>query len=323
MKFDEFASEAGRAVVAAAGQAQRPAIGRVEAREHRWTLFAMTSTVAVVFLVVLRTITLWTGDPERSPIADQTTTATESLSTSTEPGVTSTIHPETSSSLPTTFAATRSDIGLGWESVEIPTSVVAQCHRAMVGTDTELVFWGGDQDSCDYEFPTGDPGVAYNPDTGFWRQLPASPLEPAVAPTGVWTGSEVVICCGMTRSRQAVGSTLDLRANTWTALPEALPEPDGCECNLGSQTLTWTGEYVLVSPGVFSTGVDPTTPVLIAYDPDSSTWILVDEASPLAHGGISLNFDERLVIAVDRVFYMSPPNWQPTGDEIPESWSNQ
>ena len=39
---------------------------------------------------------------------------------------------------------------------------------------------------------------------------------------------------------------------------EALPEPEGCEWNLGSQTLTWTGKYVLVSAGMFSTGVDPT-----------------------------------------------------------------
>jgi hypothetical protein len=462
MKLDEFACKAGRAVVAAAGKAHRPAIVKIETRERRWTLLAMTSTVAAVALVVLGTLTLWPGDPDGSPAADQSTTTTEPSSTSTEPAVTSTTDPATTSSLPTTFAAIRSDIGLGWESVEIPSSLVAPCHRAMVGTDTELIFWGGDQASCDYEFPTGDPGMAYNPDTGVWRQLPASPLEPGVAPTGVWTGSEVVICCGMTTSRQAaaydpqedtwrslaepplsgpfpksvwsgtemfvvtqqgvaaynpasdawrsfpptpeilgrtndvvwtgseiivwpvwptgevqrrvqkgmaldptagtwrvlpdppawpaaldmvftgdsiiiwgglpaefvgseraVGSRLDLRTNTWTALPEALPEPDGCECNLGSQTLTWTGEYVLVSPGMFSTGVDPTTPVLIAYDPDSSAWILVDDETPLAHGGISLSVDERLVIAVDRVFYLSPPNWQPTGDEIPESWSNQ
>ncbi len=382
----------------------------------------------------------------------------------TEPSQTSTTA-TTTTSLPSAFPAVRSSIGLGWESVEIPSSLVAPCHRAMVGTDTELIFWGGDQASCDYEFPTGDPGMAYNPGTGVWRQLPASPLGPAVAPTGVWTGSEVVICCGMASrqaaaydpqedtwrslaqppllgllgpfpksvwsgtemfvvsqqgaaaynpttdvwrrlpsapeslgrtndivwtgseivvwpvfpdgdplrrvakgmafnptagtwrvlpdppawpswldmvftgdsiiiwgglpaesggSERAVGSRLDLRTNTWTALPEALPEPDGCECNLGSQTLTWTGEYVLVSPGMFSTGVDPTTPVLIAYNPESNTWILVDDETPLAHGGISLTVGERLVIAVGSVFYLSPPNWQPTGDTITENtWSNR
>lgn len=462
MKLDEFASEAGRAAVTAASQAQRPAIGKVEARERRWTLLTMTSAVAVVVLAVLGSLILWPGDPDGSTAADQSTTTTEQSSTSTEPVLPTTTNPVTTSSVPTEFAAIRSVIGLGWESIEIPNSLVAPCHRAMVGTSTELIFWGGDRVSCDYEFPTGDPGMAYNPDTGIWRQLPESPLEPVVAPTGVWTGSEVVICCGMTTSRQAaaydpqedtwrslaepplsgpfpksvwsgtemvvvtqhgaaaynpttdswrsfprtperlgrtnaivwtgseivvwpvfpdgdplrrvekgmafdptagtwrvlpdppawpswldmvftgdsliiwgglpahfvgseraVGSRLDLETNTWTALPEALPEPRGCECNLGSQTLTWTGEFVLVSPGMFSTGVDPSTPVLLAYHPESNTWILVDDETPLAHGGISLSVGERLAIAANRVFYLSPPSWQPTGEEIPESWSNQ
>jgi hypothetical protein len=118
--------------------------------------------------------------------------------TTTEPPTTSMSLATTVTSLPSAFPATRSDIGLGWVSVEIPTSVVAPCHRTVVGTDTELIFWGGVRWSCDYEFPTGDPGMAYNPDTGMWRQLPKSPLEPVVAPAGVWTGSEVIICCGMT-----------------------------------------------------------------------------------------------------------------------------
>lgn len=368
---------------------------------------------------------------------------------------------DTTLSLPETFPATRADVGLGWESVEIPTDVVGQCHRAMVGTDTELIIWGGDQASCDYEFPTGDPGMAYTPDTGTWRQLPESPLDAVVAPTGVWTGSEVIICCGMTSrqtaaynpaddswhnlaeaplsgpfaatvwtghemivvtqqgaatynpnqntwrsipsppeeigrvnnvvwtgtevvvwpvwpagevqrrvvhgqaldpeadtwrilpdppawpaaldvvatddslviwgglpansggSERAVGSRYDLDSNTWTELPEALPEPDACECNLGSQTLTWTGEYVLASPGWFSSGVDPNIPVLIAYHPETDTWVLVDDESPLAWGGGSLQVGDRLVMTANEAFYVSPPNWQPTGDTItPDTWDD-
>lgn len=386
---------------------------------------------------------------------------TSKAPTTTELPTTSMSLATTTTSLPSAFPATRSDIGLGWESVEIPTSVVAPCHRAVVGTDTELIFWGGDQGSCDYEFPTGDPGMAYNPGTAMWRQIPESPLEPVVAPTGVWTGSEVIICCGMTSkqaaayepakdtwrslaesplsgpfaapvwtgqemivvtehgvaaydptadtwrsfstapqaigrandvvwtgtevvvwpvwptgevqrrvlqgtaldpttgnwrilpdppawpaaldmvatddsiiiwgglpansggSERAVGSEYDLATDTWTALPEALPEPDACECNLGSQTLTWTGEYVLVSPGWFSSGVDPDTPVLIAHHPDTNAWILVDEESPLAWGGTNFNIGERLVMTADRVFYMGPSSWQPTGDTITqETWDN-
>jgi len=381
-----------------------------------------------------------------------------SAETTARNSTTSSSSPISTIPLATEFPAIRSDVGLGWESVEIPTALVALCHRAVIATDTELVFWGGDERACDYESPKGDPGMAYNPDTGMWRQLPPSPLKPAVAPTGVWTGSEVIICCGMTGLRQAaaynpaddtwrevadlpligpkfaksvwtgaemlvvtqqgafsydpatdewrnfasspqglgwtneiawtgselivwpstverrvhqglaldpeadswrvlpdppawpaalslaytgdaliiwgglpahfvgseraVGSKLDLDTNTWTEIPEALPEPDGCECNLGSQTLTWTGEYVLVSPGMFSTGIDPTKPVLLAYHPDSDTWTLVDDDSPIGGGGRSLSLDQRLVMLYDRILFVSPPGWQPTGRFITaDSWN--
>jgi hypothetical protein len=368
---------------------------------------------------------------------------------------------ETTLAVPESFPATRTEIGLGWEAVEIPTDVVALCHRAQIATETELIFWGGDQESCDYEVPTGDPGMAYNLDSATWRQLPASPLDPVVAPAGVWTGSEVIVCCGMTSrqaaaydpaddswrslaesplsgpfaesvwtgqemivvtqqgvaaynpvedtwrsissppeeigrvnnvvwtgaevvvwpvwptgevqrrvvrgqaldpasdtwrvlpdppawpaapdmvatddsliiwgglpansggSERAVGSQYDLDSGTWTPLPEALPEPDGCECNLGSQALSWTGEYLLVSPGWFSSGVDPTTPVLVAYHPETDTWILVADESPLAWGGETLIVGDRLVMVANDVLYASPPNWQPTGEPItPETWDN-
>jgi hypothetical protein len=404
-----------------------------------------------------------------SDSASPSTTTSEPTTTDPRP---STTFAATPTFLPPAFPARRSDIGLGWESVEIPSSVGARCHTALVGTDNELFVWGGNRASCEYESPVGDPGLAYNPDTGMWRQLPEGPLEPAAAPTGVWTGSEVMICCGLEGvggvgdaeigsnqaaafdpstdfwtsladaplggpfpasvwtgnemvvvtelgvaaynpatdswrefppmsdslgrtneiawtgsevtvwpvfpvgdplrrvehgmtldpatdtwrvlpdppqwpswldmvftgdslviwgglpansggSERAVGSRLDLDADTWTALPEALPEPDGCECNLGSQTLTWTGEYVLVSPGWFSSGVDPNTPVLIAYHPVTDTWILVDDKSPLAWGGNSLHVGDRLVMAANDALYVSPPDWQPTGDTItPDTWNN-
>jgi hypothetical protein len=143
----------------------------------------------------------------------------------------------------------------------------------------------------------------------------------------VVTDDSIVILGGLPAnqggSERAVGSQYDLNLGTWRPVPEDLPEPDGCECNLGSQTLTWTGEYVLVSPGMFSTGVDPNTPVLIAYHPATNSWILVDEESPLAWGGDSLTVGDRLVIVANDVFYTSPPNWQPTGEPIAQdSWSD-
>lgn len=381
-----------------------------------------------------------------------------------EPTSPDTAASSTSTSLPAEFPATRTEIDLGWEAVEIP-EPVAFCHEGVIATNEELVFWGGNRASCEYEAPVGDPGMAYNPETGIWRQLPLGPLEPAVAPTGVWTGSEILICCGIegispvggreietnqaaaydpetetwrrlsdaplggpfpvsvwtgtemivvtrdgvaaydlsadawhvfsdapdqlgrtnevawtgtelivwpstvTRkalrgmaldpssdtwrvlpdppawpaaldlvytgntliiwgglpaergSERAVGSQLDLTTNEWTELPEPLPEPDGCECNLGSQTLTWTGEYVLVSPGFFSTGLNPAAPVLIAYQPGTDTWTLVDKETPIGLGteghlvGERILIKEHVITGSNRLF-VSPAGWQPTGEVL-------
>ena len=339
-----------------------------------------------------------------------------------------------------------------------------------ISTGEEVVFWGGNRASCEYQSPVGDPALAYNPDTSTWRRLSSSPLAPTVAPTGTWTGSEILICCGMegiapvggseigsnqaaaydlgtdtwrrlpdaplggpfpvsiwtgsemmvatesgvaayspstnewrtmpqpplplgrtneiawtgselilwpsnvTRnvfqgmaldpnagtwsvlpdppawpaaldmvftgdtlivwgglpaqrgSERAVGSRLEPATNEWTELPEPLPEPDGCECNLGSQTLTWTGEYVLVSPGFFSTGLNATAPMLIAYHPQSNSWILVDEESPAGFGDEGLVVGDRILMTENAItgsnrLLISPAGWQPTGAEMPTTKS--
>jgi len=392
---------------------------------------------------------------------------TRSDPTTTPPPTTSTA--ATTTSLPASFPANRSDIGLGWEAVELPTNV-AFCHQMAISTGEEVVFWGGNRASCEYQSPVGDPALAYNPDTSTWRRLSSSPLAPTVAPTGTWTGPEILICCGMegiapvggseigsnqaaaydlgtdtwrrlpdaplggpfpvsiwtgsemmvatesgvaayspstnewrtmpqpplplgrtneiawtgselilwpsnvTRnvfqgmaldpnagtwsvlpdppawpaaldmvftgdtlivwgglpaqrgSERAVGSRLEPATNEWTELPEPLPEPDGCECNLGSQTLTWTGEYVLVSPGFFSTGLNATAPMLIAYHPQSNSWILVDEESPAGFGDEGLVVGDRILITENAItgsnrLLISPAGWQPTGAEMPTTKS--
>ena len=94
--------------------------------------------------------------------------------------------------------------------------------------------------------------MAYNPDTGMWRQLPESPLEPVVARTGVWTGSEVIICCGM-NSRQA--AAYDPADDTWRSLSEApLSGP--------FPVAVWTGQEMIVV----------TQQEVAAYDPTTETW---------------------------------------------------
>lgn len=398
------------------------------------------------------------------------TDPTSMTSTPTGLIVASSTTPSSATTLPIEFQASRSVVGLGWEAIEVP-SMLAFCHQAMVATDEEVVLWGGNRASCEYESAVGDPGFAYNPDTATWRQLPPSPLQPAVASTGVWTGSEVLICCGIEGispaggseigsnqtaaydpeadtwrrlsdaplggpfpvsvwtgsevmvvtqhgvaaynpatdhwrsfpetleslgrtnkvvwsgselivwpvwaaggvqrrvhhgmaldptsdtwrvlpdppawpaalemvytgdhliiwgglpansggSERAVGSSLDLATGEWIQLPEPLPEPDGCECNLGSQSLTWTGEYVLVSPGFYSTGLNPTAPLLLAFHPETDTWILVDDDSPTGLSDEGFIVGDRIILKEhvttgSNRLLISPSGWQPSGEKIP------
>jgi len=161
-------------------------------------------------------------------------------------------------------------------------------------------------------------GLALDPATDTWRIFSDPPVWPAALDL-VWSGDDLVIWGGLPAhsvgSERAVGSRLDVTANAWAALPEPLPEPDGCECNLGSQTLLWTGDRVLVSTGHFGTGVDPSDPLLLAYHPDADTWNLIGE-SPVGWGAMAIMAGDRVVFRSDRL-YVSEPGWAPSGTPIP------
>ncbi len=170
------------------------------------------------------------------------------------------------------------------------------------------------------------PGYALTLSTGEWSQLPDPPAWPA-APDIVWTGDRLVVWGGLPArsggSERAVGSVYDPATNSWTPMSEALPEPDGCECNLGSQSMVWTGDRVLVSTGALGTGVDPLSSLLLAYDPSSDTWELVDQTLlPAIWPANVVLVGDPIVVFSDRV-YISPYGWIPQGKPVTaNSWTN-
>lgn len=391
-------------------------------------------------------------------LAASCTARSEPVDVSTAPtlGVTTTTGataPETSVAPPTTTlpvlrAAQLPIEDSDFEAVDLPDEVAA-LNGVMVWTGDELVFWGGEEDLSN-GVAAGEPGMAFAPDTGTWRELSPSPLPATYGAATVWAGDEMIVCCGSgsraaasydpssdswlrltdvpvsgeyaaavwtgsemlvvtnggvagyepssdswrtfpgspesigrlnrvvwtgselvvwpseverrvhigmaldpatetwtvltdppawpaavdiawigdqliiwgglpastVGSERAVGSRLDLGANAWTELPEPLPEPAGCECNLGSQSLLWTGTELLVSVGHFGTGVDPSDPLLLAYDPSSDSWSLIGE-SPAGWGAETLMVGDRVVFRSDRL-YLSEPGWIPEGLPIPE-----
>jgi len=198
-----------------------------------------------------------------------------------------------------------------WRTFQEPPKSLGRLNQ-IAWTGTELIVWPSEVERHVHQ------GMALDPNTGKWRVLLDPPAWPAALDMA-WTGQDLIIWGGLPAhfvgSERAVGARLDLADNVWSELPEPLPEPDGCECNLGSQTLLWTGDRLLVSAGQFGTGVDPSDPLLLGYDPTTDGWSLLG-VSPAGWGAAALMAGDRVVFLSDRLF-VSEPGWAPTGSPIP------
>lgn len=103
---------------------------------------------------------------------------------------------------------------LGYTTLDIPTSVLANPRRVGLGTwfDGDRVCgWGGA--SYAYGSPSGNDhadGACYDRVTQSWTKLPASGLDPRAQITAVWTGREVILWGGETSDFESdIGQTLD------------------------------------------------------------------------------------------------------------------
>lgn len=126
-------------------------------------------------------------------------------------------------------------------------------------TGTELVYWGGESE---YGDQVHDDGAAFNPATGIWRTLAASPLSPRSGAAAVWTGEEVLIWGGG-QDAAGDGAAYDPAADEWRTIRDS---PLGPRIPVGA---VWTGTEMLVwgSASRAAEAVDGA-----AYDPASDTW---------------------------------------------------
>ena len=170
---------------------------------------------------------------------------------------------ETSVPLPTTTGEQTTTTG--------PATRILRSFPVVAFTGEEYVVWSGEAGANDTSQRAD--GFAVDVDTGEVRPIPVAPIDPRSGATGVWTGTELIVCCG---TGQADGYGADTRSaaawnpstNEWRRL--AAPPASIAR---SYPTSVWTGELMVV----IATG-----PAAATYDPSTDKWT---EITPPPIGG--------------------------------------
>ena len=146
--------------------------------------------------------------------------------------------------------------------------------REPSGNDGAVVAWTGreaivwDGVCCD---GTSNRGVAYSPVANTWQALPDAPLARRRNAMGAWTGTELVVAGGISRSVPGPvpriyrdGAAYNPVTRTWRKLP---PMPAGRYNGIA----LWEGTEVLFLGGYAATGDTPAARGL-AYNPATNRW---------------------------------------------------
>ena len=141
-----------------------------------------------------------------------------------------------------------------------------------VWTGSTYLVWGGQTGGDGSETSTG---WRFTPSTGATEPLAAAPLPPTWSPAGVWTGDELIVCCGhAVDSDEAVpashAAAYNPATNRWRTIAE--PPTGALSTVVGS---AWTGTEVLVvvqlgNPASYDFSDDGLG--LFAYDPATDAW---------------------------------------------------
>ena len=165
-------------------------------------------------------------------------------------------------SLPSTGATTTPASGSYW-----PTAATAW-------TGTEYLVWGGRVwDGLAQEDGIGRAdGWRYDPASGQVRAITPAPIAPRDEAAGAWTGTELIVCCGIPIGEgaeldTASAAAYDPEVDRWREL--APPPPETLGYNVGA---TWTGSDILVVTAVEGPGYSTIGLRLHAYDPTTDSW---------------------------------------------------
>lgn len=222
---------------------------------------------------------------------------------------------------------------------------------AVVWSGREVVVWGGDVEAANMglsgEDRTYADGAAFDPNTGRWRKMSASPLPASAATTEAVKVDEGIV---FVRGRNA--ALWDPETDTWRSFDDA-PTPVSDLSSTGSGAISFSGNALLdpVS-GTWTTlptpplrlerptsvwdGSDfvviggPSTPftdaAAIAYNPGDEQWRrLPDPPNGLSAAALSADWDGERVIVVNydmKAAAYDPDNevWTPLPD-VPARFS--
>lgn len=152
-----------------------------------------------------------------------------------------------------------------------PAPLAARRDAASVWTGTEMIIWGGGNQSGGSFHADG---AAYDPRTSGWRTLPAAPLGARAAAQAAWTGTEMIVWGGEDARHSPHGVTDGAAYNPRTGRWRRIASAPGSG-RTGGQTLMVAGRMVVFG-GSGVLGADMARTVLV-YDPQADRWTTFPE----------------------------------------------
>jgi hypothetical protein len=146
-----------------------------------------------------------------------------------------------------------------------------RCGAAAAWTGEDLLVWGG-HDAVGPPRPGDlrDDGVAFSPETGEWRQLPAAPIAARHGMVSAWTGEELVVWGGTGAAGEqfADGAAFAPAADEWRAIADAPLQPRGGASGawLDGELIVFGGRDLDVEEGARDLAD------AAAYNPDADAW---------------------------------------------------
>ena len=172
-----------------------------------------------------------------------------------------------------------------WTPISIVGAPSPRSYPLAVWTGSEMIVWGGSNDCC-FAAGTLPSGGRYNPQTDTWSPMASGNVNAGLMfHVAVWTGSEMIVWGGYSRSDAFVntGQRYNPTTDTWTPISTV-----NAPTARGYTVATWTGHEMFVWGGY-----DGSFPFLNTggyYNPSTDTW------TPTTQTGAPSNRDVPVVV---------------------------